>query len=251
MGILRYGPNKFLDNERRDKMGKFWVKLKFKQKENAEQLIKAFFQEFNQKSSILVRGEEAEMEIIFQEPPMPIIEEISKCEIIEMICGKNFEHEVTENEAPEQSKQKIKEKENSEQLERPKRKRGRPATKNLEPKKEEKQESIVNIPELDDIAKKANSFEHFAKLVAEWMNMQQRKKYFTNLIIVSAEVKEIKWKELNIALDLRGIYYSREDKTWASLQVSEKLNKYSVTILTFLNIIKEYKKYPFKNDNEI
>ena len=46
-------------------MSKFWVKVKFKQEKNAEHLIRAFFQDFNPASSIVVRGKEAKMEIFF------------------------------------------------------------------------------------------------------------------------------------------------------------------------------------------
>ena len=41
-------------------------------KKNAEHLIRAFFQDFNPKSSIVVRGEEAKLEIVFRKPPMAI-----------------------------------------------------------------------------------------------------------------------------------------------------------------------------------
>ena len=71
-------------------MSKLWAKVKFKQEKNAEHLIRAFFQEFNPESSIVVRGREAKLEIVFREPPIAIIEAIKHCEVIELNYGKNL-----------------------------------------------------------------------------------------------------------------------------------------------------------------
>lgn len=261
-------------------MSKFWVKVKFKQEKNAEHLIRAFFQDFNPASSIVVRGKEAKLEIVFREPPMAIIDAINHCEVIELNYGKNLkeykEDEDLQVEAENDSKQrnvgvesseKIEqtnvESENSEQLEQtnvesedskqteqPKKKRGRPATKKLEPKKETKSEPTINIPKLEEIAKKSNSFEHFAELVAKWLEMDKRKEFFKSLIIVSAEVDKITWKELEKALKNKNVFYTQWDKIWSRQQVSEKLKEYSATMLSFLNVTKKYKEYSFKEVEE-
>ena len=228
-------------------MSKFWVKVKVKQEKNAEHLIRAFFQDFNPASSIVVRGKEAKMEIVFREPPMAIIDAINHCEVIELNYGKNLKEykededlqvetendskqrnvgvessekieqtnvesedseqpeqtnvesenseqpeqtnvESEDSEQPEQTNVESEnseqpeptnaENENSEQTEQPKKKRGSPATKKLEPKKETKSEPTINIPKLEEIAKKSNSFEHFAELVAKWLEMGKRKDFF-------------------------------------------------------------------------
>ena len=276
-------------------MSKFWVKVKFKQEKNAEHLIRAFFQDFNPASSIVVRGKEAKLEIVFREPPMAIIDAINHCEVIELNYGKNLkeykededlqveaendskqrnigvessekiEQTNVESENSEQSEQTNVESENSEQLEQtnvesenfeqseptnaenenseqteqPKKKRDRPATK-----------QTINIPELEEIAKKSNSFEHFAELVAKWLEMDQRKEFFKSLIIVSAEVDKITWKELEKALKNKNVFYTQWDKTWSGQQVSEKLREYSATMLSFLNVTKKYKEYSFKEVEE-
>ena len=300
-------------------MSKFWVKVKFKQEKNAEHLIRAFFQDFNPASSIVVRGKEAKLEIVFREPPMAIIDAINHCEVIELNYGKNLkeykededlqveaendskqrnvgvessekiEQTNVESENSEQSEQTNVESENSEQLEQtnvesedseqpeqtnvesenseqpeptnaenenseqteqPKKKRGRPATKKLEPKKETKSEPTINIPKLEEIAKKSNSFEHFAELVAKWLEMGKRKDFLKNLIIVSAEVDKITWKELEKALKNKNVFYTQWDKIWSRQQVSEKLKEYSATMLSFLNVTKKYKEYSFKEVEE-
>ena len=300
-------------------MSKFWVKVKFKQEKNAEHLIRAFFQDFNPTSSIVVRGKEAKLEIVFREPPMAIIDAINHCEVIELNYGKNLKEykededlqveaendskqrnvgvessekieqtnvesedseqpeqtnvesenseqpeqtnvESEDSEQPEQTNVESEnseqpeptnaENENSEQTEQPKKKRGSPATKKLEPKKETKSEPTINIPKLEEIAKKSNSFEHFAELVAKWLEMDKRKEFFKSLIIVSAEVDKITWKELEKALKNKNVFYTQWDKIWSRQQVSEKLKEYSATMLSFLNVTKKYKEYSFKEVEE-
>ena len=151
-----------------------------------------------------------------------------------------------ESENFEQSEPTNAENENSKQTEQPKKKRGRPATKKLEPKKETKSEPTINIPKLEEIAKKSNSFEHFAELVAKWLEMDKRKEFFKSLIIVSAEVDKITWKELEKALKNKNVFYTQWDKIWSRQQVSEKLKEYSATMLSFLNVTKKYKEYSLR-----
>ncbi len=337
-------------------MSKFWAKVKFKQEKNAEHLIRAFFQNFNPESSIVVRGTEAKLEIIFREPPMAIVDAINHCEIIELNYGKNLkeyeedetvqvetefdseqeseenenseqteqeseenenseqteqeseeienseqteqeseenenseqteqeseenenseqteqeseenenseqteqeseesenseqtEQESEENENSEQTEQESEEIENSEQTEKTRKKNGRPATKKKEATKTESK--IINIPELKEIAEKATSFDNFAELIAKWLEMDKRQEFFKNLIIVSADVDKITWKELEKALKNNNIAYTQWDKIWSGQQVSEKLKEKSVTMLPLLNAIVEYKGYSFKQKEE-
>ena len=337
-------------------MSKFWAKVKFKQEKNAEHLIRAFFQNFNPESSIVVRGKEAKLEIVFREPPMAIIDAINHCEVIELNYGKNLkeyeedetvqveteldseqeskeienseqteqeseesensehtkqeseeiknseqteqeseesenseqteqeseesenseqteqeseenenseqtEQESEESENSEQTRQESEENENSEQTEqeseengnseqtgKTRKKNGRPVTKKKEPTKTESK--IISIPELKEIAKKATSFDDFAELVAKWLEMDKRQEFFKNLIIVSADVDKITWKELEKALKNNNIAYTQWDKIWSGQQVSEKLKEKSVTMLPLLNAIVEYKGYSFKQTEE-
>jgi len=270
-------PIKLFDNERRNTMSKFWAKVKFKQEKNAEHLIRAFFQNFNPESSIVVKGKEAKLEIVFRQPPMAIIDAINHCEVIELNYGKNLkeyeedetiqvetendyeqgnaggesfeqtEQENAESENSEHAEQENAESESPEHAEQPKKKRGRPATKKKEPTKEAKPEQKpIKIPELEEIAKKAASFEDFAKLVAEWLEMDKRQEFFKNLVIISAEIDKITWKELEKALKCKNIFFTRWDKIWSGQQVSEKLKEHSVTTLSFLNTTRQYKEYSFK-----
>ncbi len=230
-------------------MNKFWAKVKFKTEKSAEHLISAFFQDFDPANSITIRNNEAKLELNFKQPPMAIIDAINQCEIVELNYGKNlkeynedeaiqvkteknFEKKNAEGESSKHTEQVNVENENSEQIEQA----------NAEPAKKVKP---VSISELDEIAKKATSFDHFAELLAEWLEMDTRQEFFKNLVIVSAEVDKIKWEELEKALKYKNIVYSSWDKSWSGRQLSKKLKEDSVTIISFLKTVRHYKEYSF------
>ena len=75
--------------------------------------------------------------------------------------------------------------------------------------------------------------------------MDKRESYFKNLIIAAGEATNIKWKELNFTLKKMGIVNYQYDKVWAGQQFDKKMNQ-SVPILSFLQVVKKYKEYPFK-----
>ena len=202
-------------------MNKFFAKVRVKREKNAESLVKAFFQEFNPQSNITIQGEEAKMEIFFEDPPVSIINAIYSCEVIEFYYGKKLD---TYEEIDSETKVgKIEKKEKDEQREESK---------------------DLNLQELDKIAEKAKSFEDFAQSLSEQLEMGKQKEYFANLIIVSTEVNKIKWKELEEALDSKNISYTEMDKIWAR----RKLKKYGKNIIPVLKAIRQYKNYPFKNE---
>lgn len=171
-------------------------------------------------------------------------------EAIQFEKENNYEDGNAGSENSEQIEQTNVENENSKHTEQAKKKRGRATAKKVEPTKEAKPEPTpITISELEEIAKKATSFENFAKLVAEWLEMDRRQDFFTNLVIVSAEVDKITWKELEKALKDKNVVYTQWDKTWSGQQVSKKLKEYSATMLSFLNATKQYKEYSFKKAN--
>ena len=68
---------------------KFWAKLKLKEEKNADGLIREFFENFNSKSSIVIKGEEAKVEVVFDsEPPKELIKAITQYDIVEFNFGK-------------------------------------------------------------------------------------------------------------------------------------------------------------------
>lgn len=266
-------------------MNKFWAKVRFKEKENADFLTKSFFLEFNPQSSIIVRDKEIKLEVFFNKPPMGIINAINKGEVEELIYGKKLEEyeedadthdveELKENETElektrdekseqneqtkqyEQNEQTEQEKVGGEQPERteqPKKRKGKTATKKKDTTAKTAKNEIkpADIPELEEIAKNATSFEDFVKLVAEWLEMDKRQEFLVKLAIASSEVNKLSWKELENALNSKGETYGEWEKIQTCRQVSEKLKERSVTMLPLLNAIRQYKDYSFKNAEKI
>ena len=265
---------------------KIWAKMRLKTEKNVEHLVQAFFKEFNPASSIVITGKEVKVQIVFdKKTPMEILEAITHCEVLEFYFGRQLveveeipqgagqaveveeipqgagqavEAEeipqgagqlVEEEEVPQGAEQVVEAEEVPQgadqvvgekipqQDEKPRKKNRRPA----------RRESI-DIPYLEEIAKQATSFEHFAKLVAEWLEMDKRQVYFENLMIVATEVDRVSWRELEEALKNRGVFYSQWDKIWAGRQVSEKLKDYSVTMLSLLSAMAQYKNYSFGHE---
>lgn len=217
-------------------MNKFRAKIKFESDKNASYLIKAFFQDFNPDSSIVIRGNKSELEIAFQEPPMAIIDALTYCKVIELNYGKNLQEHKEEDSSPAK---KIAMNVNSEQDDT-----------DVENFEMQKHNDTISIPELDEIAKKSTSFENFAELVSKWLEMDKRQDFFKNLIIVSSEVEKLTWKELEKALSAKGFPYINYDKIWSSKQVSKKLKDYSLSILKLLKILRQYKEYSFDNTKD-
>lgn len=88
-----------------------WAKLVLEGQKNAEHLIRAFFNEFHPRSSIEIKGKEAKLKIIFNEPPYRIIEAITFCKVIGFYYGDasgdwvKFETEQNESAASNQDEE--------------------------------------------------------------------------------------------------------------------------------------------------
>ena len=104
---------------------------------------------------------------------------------------------------------------------------------------------MVNVPKLEEIAKNAESFEHFAKLVAEYLEINKRQDFFKELVFVATEVENVSWREVDKALKDKNVVHSQWDKISISQQVTEKLRDYSATLLPLLYTLRQYKNYSF------
>lgn len=255
-------------------MKKFWAKVKFKKDVNAEYLVRAFFKNFNPESSIVIRGKEAKLEIVFEESPMSIVNAIGSCEVIELNYGKNLkeyeeefiqlvEEAVVEqqdegeesskrveqgNEESKDSKQESAKKEvldESNQQEPQYQETSQPKSKKR--KTSSKDINLTGVKKsLEEIAKKAISFEDFVKKIEEWLQLDKKQEFFESLVIASIEVENISWKELEKTLEAKKITYKQYDKTYIAKQVSEKFKEDSITLWVLLKCIVQYKDYTFK-----
>lgn len=124
--------------------------------------------------------------------------------------------------------------------EQPKKRRGRV-----------KVDSVTNIPELEEIAKKSTSFEDFVKKVAEWLEITTNRLVFFESLIEAAvaaaeEVDTMSWKEIEKILKDKGVVYKNWDRIWTGNTIAQKL-KYTTTLLPFVYAMTTYKNYSFGN----
>ncbi len=83
---------------------KILAKIRIGNKNQGGELIQAFFEEFNPKSKINIKGVTGELEIFFDgEPPLKLIEAIGACDGFDLFYGEESERE---NDKPEKSKPK-------------------------------------------------------------------------------------------------------------------------------------------------
>lgn len=223
------------------------MEMTFKEK-SAEQLIREFFKELNH-TSIIIKDKDEKVEIIFKDPTVEIFNTI-----IELIKDKKPENNERteqsnlESESIKQTEQQVKAgSENSERAEQ-KNLGSENSKQNKSPEKKGRQIKKVDIPELEEIAKKASSFEHFVKLVAEWLEVDKRYKPFKELAIAATEVSIISWKSLEEKLGEKGITVEQKDRWWINNKISIKLRFHPsgrITILPLLDAMRQYKNYPF------
>ena len=228
-------------------MNRFLAKVRLKEEETVAYLIEAFFQNFNPESSIVLKEDEVKIEVFFESPPDELIEAIEQCEVIELYCGKFLEeHEDNEN-------VKLK----SDDDLKPQASAGEILNETKLPEVQEKPEKrrsepndFPHIPELEAIAQKATSFDNFVTLVAQWIQIGKRQDFFKNMVIASTEVDVVTWKNIENVLNRKKIVFKQYDKLFSSNKISEKMKKYSITLIPFLDILRKYKDYPFNQEKE-
>ena len=105
---------------------------------------------------------------------------------------------------------------------------------------------ISDIPELEELAKKSNSFGDFTYLVAKWLDQGTRCNIFVYLAYAATKVDKVSWNSLSdlVRLDDR-IIITESHKNMMAMKASKKLKKYSLTMLPLLRIVAKYKDYPF------
>lgn len=218
---------------------KFWAKVNLKGKEEAENLLKAFWEDFHPDSSIHIKGGVANLEVVFEEKSLPklISRAIFTCEDYEFHYEKKSQEEISEPEKKcnSDSKKKSREPEKS--------------TKSNELSElgaqvlRRKKNVNLESEELKQIAKKSNSYEHFIISVAKWIEIKHREELFIKLATYSTNLEVISWK----ALEESGISFNISDRNLMSKQVSVKFanSKNPLRILELLEAIKLYRDYDF------
>lgn len=199
-------------------MNKFKATVKSQQMQD---LIIAFFEDFNPQSTIKVRGQQAEIEVAFEKVPTNIIAQLKKCEIVELNYRKEEENKQEQAEKKETGKKKDATEEDSKMMK----------AKTL----------------LEESAKESTSFEDFAKNLATNIGMKDKdQEFFVNLVISSGNVEKVGWRELKKDLNERKIRYTPVNLDMAREYAKEY--NLPVTLVQLLKFTKEYKNYPFKKE---
>lgn len=231
---------------------KFLAKVKLNSSENTEILLRAFFEEFNERNRIEIKENEATLEVNFQNPPKKLIEAISKStEIVEFsYCYEldNIKTTISDECKPHPNKRATlpargRKKSNSEEKNK---------TPELDKTKEEytSSEEATKIPELDRFAEESTSYKNFIERVAASLNFRKKKENtFIEMVTAASNVDKITWKKIEENCKNRGIKYSYYDRTSCSSQIAKKFGE-SVSILEFIKALVEYKEYDFNKKVE-
>lgn len=205
---------------------KFWAKKVNVKEEQVGLLIRSFFKEFNPKSMIQIKGNIAELEIFFDEhPPQEIIEAISQCGEIEFEYLPN-------------SKEKIKEDFNE------KKSTSGTAKENKDEPENSAKSPANEIPDLDNIVNKSNSYEDFIENIAKQLNLEKRHDFFKEVVNTASKLNKISQKKILASLDETGYEYSDYDYTFCNRCVSKKFNG-TLGIMQLIKKIIMYRDFDF------
>lgn len=213
---------------------KFWAKANV-EKESAKDLVLAFFNEFNPESSIEIKGKKARVEIVFEKPPLKILDAITNCEEYELIYGNSCEEcdgkVVVEEILLEESEGETKEA--------------------VKPEKQRivEGEEIEEILEVTEIAKRSSSYEDFISSITKWIepNKKENQIFITMLIKAATKVDVINWKNIDKVFKSEGYEYRPGVRTNVSNAVTKKFKEIhkNVTILNSLKLFVKYQNFDF------
>ena len=236
---------------------KFWAKANV-EKESAKALVLAFFNEFNPESSIEIKGKKARVEIVFEKPPLKILDAITNCEEYEFVYGKSWEEcdgkVVVEEMLFEECDGEV-----GIVKECSKKPEYQPISAEEKPKeagKPTKQRAVVEeieeIPEITEIAKKSSSYEDFIRSIAIWIepNKKENQIFIIKLIKAATQAEEINWKNIDKIFNNEGYVYRPGVRTNVSNAVTKKFNEIrrNVTILNSLRLFVKYQNFEFGKD---
>lgn len=200
---------------------KLYAQVKLSEVKDAQDMVRAFFNQFDPESSIHIKGDEAKIVFYFKDSPKEMAEVLSRCEIAELIYGNP---NLKTDETPEKKIPKAKE-------------------SNTSPRAEKRKK--VEIKELDEIAEDSNSYEDFISRVGNWLDMQSLQPTFEEIVRASFSINHLSWNPIKELLDERGYTFDKKIKVEIHNKVIAKLGKYFNRTLSALQTLKDYENYPF------
>lgn len=210
---------------------KIWAKVKLKE-EQAGLLIRSFFKEFHPESMISIKGNEAEVEIFFEnEPPQGIVDAISKCGEIELKYSPDSE-EVEEKEEKSSTKTKKEKGKNKAKI-------------------DDSKTTVQEIPDLNQIARKSNSYEEFIQKVADLLKLANRRELFVKSVGIASELKgRISWPNIADKLTIENFNVNDYERGFCNKRVSAAF-KGTIGLMQLIKQIIEYRNYGFSNKEQL
>lgn len=108
-----------------------------------------------------------------------------------------------------------------------------------------KNDKVLKVPELEEIAEKSSSFKEFIELTAEWLEMGKDKELFYDVVMAAVESEKVIWREMDKYLDDRGKICGMNDKEEMTKKIHSKVY---ISLKKLLEAIKQY-KYEFKDNS--
>lgn len=229
---------------------RFWAKLKL-EGEQAGRLIKEFFVYFNPENSILIKGDEATVEIVFDKSPNQcIIQAIADCRVIDFLYEgtKKLPHEIAKLAKQEQKQAEEGEESTTQHKEAPKVQKPR---QKLE-KKEEKPTKDV-LPVLDEIAGMVHTYEEFVMAVSIWLGLNSKQEaFFKEVVEIATNLEKISWKRIKEEMENKGEKWYGYGQIQCSEIVTDKFKNINpnVTIMNLIKAIVQYRTFEFKKVHE-
>ena len=217
---------------------KIWARVEWDNNASGDSLIREFFNKtnFHTSSTIDIKGNNATLEIVFESvPPEKLINAITELTVIEFRYNNTVKHELeckkVECPGPEHS-------EHSEQPKQPEQKRKKLGAKTAE---------STDIPTLEEIAKKAISFDNFVGLVGENLGLKKELDIFKKMVTVGTRIQNFTLKVLQNELEKDNNCYSVEQRKKIGRKVK---GRYGITLKPFLLSMFGYKDYTFGQSDE-
>lgn len=209
-------------------MGKIYANVVYERKEDIENLIKCFFEEYNEANFINVEGMQVVVNIFFDEqPPKKILNVLCcNCYIIKFSNEEDKKGEAIWEDSKIELGQCVQKEE----------------------VREEPEQCIQTeeVPELEELVAKAESFEEFLQLVTQWLNQGETRKNFIKELLVSVkDVDEVRWKNIEASMKSKNMKISINDQNWFRKLT---LTKTKTSAIELLKKIKKYENYSFQSE---
>ncbi len=220
------------------------VKVELTQGKTFEPLITSFFENFNLENSLTISGSKADLILVFTEPPMEIIKVISTYESIEMSYHGQIPGDKTSQcNTITDSKMLSTAEETTDEDSKP--------TKHVRHTRASSIDSAINIPEIKNMAKEAESFDSFLLAIEVWLDIGRYQPLFESFALASTQVSKVSWVNLRADLQNKGIPFKDSSILYLRKRAAKKLKAYSVSLLSLLSAIAYYYKNSFFIDDSL